>query len=127
MTFTFNPRHGPMIVEAGLSGPLGQADLRGILDTGATTSLIRSTLLVAVGYAPDAAVDRLLVTMGNSIESFPRVVLNRFSALGQHRIGMPVLSHTLPPTTGIDGLLALDFLRGTVLTLDFQRGQITFI
>jgi hypothetical protein len=35
-----------------------------------------------------------------------------------------VLSHALPPTTGIDGLLGLDFLRGSVLTIDFQNGQI---
>ena len=124
MSFPFNAHHGPIIVEASLSGPLGQADLRVILDTGATTSLIRSTLLVAVGYSPDAATDRVQVTMGNGTETVPRLVLNRFSALGQHRLGLPVLSYGLPPTTGIDGLLGLDFLRGSVLTIDFQNGQI---
>jgi hypothetical protein len=94
------------------------------LDTGATTSLIRSTLLVAVGYDPDAATDRVQVTMGNGIETVPQLVLNRLSALGQHRLGLPVLSHARPPTAGIDGLLGLDFLRGSVLTIDFQNGQI---
>jgi Aspartyl protease len=125
MSFLFSAHHGPIIVEASLSGPLGQADLRVILDTGATTSLIRSTLLVAVGYDPDAATDRVQVTMGNSIETVPRLVLNRLSALGQHRLGLHVLSHALPPTTGIDGLLGLDFLRGSVLTIDFHKGEIS--
>jgi hypothetical protein len=124
MTFSFNAHHGPIIVEASLSGPLGQADLRVILDTGATTSLIRSTLLVAVGYSPDATTDRVQVTMGNGIETVPRLVLNRFSALGLHRLGLPVLSYGLPATAGIDGLLGLDFLRASVLTIDFQNGQI---
>ena len=60
MSFPFNALHGPVIVEASLSGPQGQADLRLILDTGATTSLIRSTLLVALGYDPDASPDPLI-------------------------------------------------------------------
>ena len=33
MSFPFNVHHGPIIVEASISGPLGQADLRLILDT----------------------------------------------------------------------------------------------
>ena len=53
MSFSFNPSQGPIVVEASLSGPMGQADVRLILDTGATTSLIRSTILIAVGYDPD--------------------------------------------------------------------------
>jgi hypothetical protein len=57
MSFPFNASRGPIIVEATLSGPLGHADLRLILDTGATTSLVRSTILVAVGYDPDASPD----------------------------------------------------------------------
>ena len=124
MSFPFNAKHGPIIVEASLSGPLGQAELRLILDTGATTSLIRSTLLIAVGYEPDASPDRIQVAMGNGIESVPRLPLNRLSGLGEHRLGLAVLAHTLPPATGIDGLLGLDFLRGSVLTVDFQTGQI---
>lgn len=50
--------------------------------------------------------------------------MTRFSALGQHRLGLSVLAHGLPATTGIDGLLGLDFLRGSVLTIDFLQGQI---
>ena len=46
MSFPFTAQHGPIILEASVSGPLGQADLRVILDTGATMSLIRSTLSV---------------------------------------------------------------------------------
>jgi hypothetical protein len=68
---------------------------------------------------------RLAVAMGGGTQLIPRLALNRFSALGQHRIGLPVLAHTLPPAAGIDGLLGLDFLRGTILTLDFKAGQIT--
>jgi hypothetical protein len=59
MSFVFDASRGPIVVEASLSGPGGQADLRLILDTGATTSLVRSTILVAVGYDPDTSTDRV--------------------------------------------------------------------
>jgi hypothetical protein len=79
MSFSFNAAHGPIFIEASLSGPLGQADLRLILDTGATTTLIRSTILIAVGYDPDASPDRVAVAMGAGLENLPRIVLNRLS------------------------------------------------
>lgn len=125
MSFPFNPSHGPVVVEASLSGPNGQADVRLILDTGATTSLVRPPILVAVGYDPDAAPDRATVAMGGGVALVPRVTLNRLSALGRHRLAFPVITHPLPPAAGVDGLLGLDFLRGSVLTLDFLTGQIS--
>jgi hypothetical protein len=125
MSFPFNATGGPILIEASLSGPGGQADVRLILDTGATTSLIRSTILVAVGYDPDTSADRVAVAMGNGIRIIPRVVLNRLSALGRHRLALPVLAHALPSTAGVDGLLGLDFLRGMVLTVDFTAGQLS--
>ena len=125
MSFAFHPSAGPIHIEASLSGPRGQADVRLILDTGSTTSLIRSAILVAVGYDPDASPDRVSVAMGSGIQLIPRIVLNRLSALGQHRVGFPVLSHSILPAAGADGLLGLDFLRGTILTIDFRSGQIT--
>jgi len=125
VSFPFNSSAGPITIDASLSGPLGQADLRLILDTGATTSLLRSTILIAVGYDPDASPNRVQVAMGGGIQFIPRVVLNRLSALGQHRPGFPVLSHSILPAAGIDGLLGLDFFRGTILTVDFRAAQIT--
>lgn len=38
---------------------------------------------------------------------------------------MPVISLSLPAGASFDGLFGLDFLRGHVLTIDFQQGQIT--
>lgn len=125
MSFDFNPSQGPIFIKASLSGPAGQADLRLILDTGATTSLIRHTILVAVGYDPDISPDRVMVTMGNGVEFVPRITLNRLSALGRHRLAFPVVAHSLPPAAGVDGLLGLDFLRGSMLTVDFYSGNVT--
>jgi hypothetical protein len=61
VSFAFDPIQGPILVEARIVGPLGQADLRMVLDTGATTSLVRASLLTAVGCDPNAAPDRVAV------------------------------------------------------------------
>jgi gag-polyprotein putative aspartyl protease len=96
-----------------------------VLDTGATNSLIRSAVLTTLGYDPGTSIDRVQVAMGNGIEIVPRIILTRLTSLGQHRIGLPVLSHPIPPAAGVDGLLGLDFFRGQVLTLDFRGGLIS--
>jgi hypothetical protein len=125
VSFPFDPSQGPILVKGEISGPLGAANLELLLDTGATISLIRPAILVSLGYDPDASPDRLAVTMGGGNTVCPRVLLTRLTTLGQHRIGFPVLSHSLPPGSGVDGLLGLDFLRGAVLTVDFRSGRIS--
>jgi hypothetical protein len=35
-----------------------------------------------------------------------------------------VLGHTLPPSSGVDGLLGLDFFRGLCLNIDFRPGRL---
>jgi hypothetical protein len=127
LSFPFDATTGPVYVEAEVSGPTGRSSLRLVLDTGATISLIDPSILLAVGYDPGAAPDRIQVTMGNGVAHVPRLFLNRLTALGQHRIGFAVLSHTLPPDAGVDGLLGLDFFRGSLLTLDFRGGLISLV
>lgn len=113
------------MVLAEVSGPLGPAFLRLVLDTGATQSLVRDRVLASIGYDPASSTDWVQVAMGNGVEMVSRIVVNRFTTFGLHRIGFPLLAKTLPPEAGIDGLLGLDFLRGHVLTLDFRTGALT--
>ena len=88
-------------------------------------ALISTALLIAVGYNPAAAPDRVQVTTGSGVEFVPRMPVRRIIALGAERTSFPVLCHTLPPSAAVDGLLGLDFFRGETLTLDFGRGRIT--
>jgi predicted aspartyl protease len=127
MSFPFNPSRGPVLVEAEFSGPLGRNNARLVLDTGATTSMINILPLVASGYDPDQSARKVDIETGNGIITAPLIILNRLTALGQHRIGFSVAAGALPSGIGIDGLLGLDFLRGHVLTLDFQCGQIALV
>jgi predicted aspartyl protease len=93
------------------------------LDTGATNTLVNTALLVAVGYDPALSSDRTQVTTGSGVEFVPRITLSRITALGLERQNLSVLAHTLPPSSGVDGLLGLDFFQDKVLKLDFRFGQ----
>jgi predicted aspartyl protease len=124
LTFSFDPQRGLIVVRAELTGPSGSGVLQLALDTGATTTLINVAMLVAIGYDPALSKDRVQVTTGSGVEFAPRVELRRLTALGQERYGLQVLGHTLPPSSGVDGLLGLDFFRGLRLSVDFRAGQL---
>ena len=127
MSFPFNAAQGLIRVQAEISGPARSSSLRLLLDTGATSSVIDPTILIASGYDSSATIGRVQIATGNGLVIAPRLILTRFTALGRHQFGFPVLSHALPPDTNVDGLLGLDFLRGLVMTLDFRSGSITVV
>jgi len=125
MTYGFNPSQGLIIVPVRLFGPAGDMIVRLALDTGATSTLINSEIMVLLGYDPAASPDRIQVTTGSRVELCPRVTVQSLEALGKSISNFPVLSHTLPPTSQVDGLLGLDFFRGFQIIIDFRNGTIT--
>jgi predicted aspartyl protease len=125
MSAAFDPHEGLIIVHAEIVGIFGSAILRLALDTGATTTLINSGMLVSIGYDPALSSERVQITTGSGIEFVPRLVVKRLVALGREQTDFSVLCHTLPPSAGVDGLLGLDFLRGNILRVDFKDGTIT--
>ena len=121
----FAPGPGPILVQATATGPATTTELKLVLDTGSTTSLISLTTLLLLGIDPNQPLRRLQMTTGSSVHVVPVVMLTRLSALGQHRFGFPVIAHTLPKGADVDGTLGLDFLRGQVMTIDFPVGLIS--
>jgi hypothetical protein len=70
MKVKFNARHGLIIVPAEFVGPTGEGILRLALDTGATTTTINVSPLVAAGCDLALATDRVQITTGSGMESF---------------------------------------------------------
>ena len=124
MIYRFDPARGLIILRAEISGPSGRAAIRLALDTGATATLVNTDILIALGYDPESSKDRLQITTGSGIEHASRVTLPSIRTLGVTRRRLSVLSHTLPPTAGVDGLLGLDFFRGRKLSINFENGQL---
>jgi predicted aspartyl protease len=124
MTFPFIPQQGLVKIGAKVVGPFGDAVLQLALDSGATTTLINANRLQALGYDTANAPGKIPITTASGSVLAPQIALLQFSALGFDRVNFPVVCYTLPAAVGVDGLLGLDFLRGRILTVDFQNGVI---
>lgn len=125
MSVSFDGQRGLIVIPVRVTGPSGAAVVRLALDTGATRTLINAGLLVAVGYDPAAILERTEVTTGSGVEFAALVSISKIESLGRELNQFRVLAHTLPPSAGVDGVLGLDFLRGQLLTIDFQHGRLT--
>lgn len=124
MKIPFNPEEGLIIIPARIAGPGQTVVFRLALDTGATSTMVSTAVLRLAGYDPALSPERVRVTTGSGIEYVPRLGVERLEAMGQKRSDFPLLSHTLPPTASVDGVLGLDFLRGRSLTIDFRTGMV---
>lgn len=125
MSLPFNPGEGLIVVPTRVHGQAGDAIIQLALDTGATGSVINWDILVLLGYDPAALPGRVQMTTGSGVEFVPRIAVQRIEALGQERGSFPVLCHTLPPSSTVDGVLGLDFFRGWCLKVDFRSGAVT--
>lgn len=103
-------------------GPNGNTIVHLALDTGATGSLINWDIAVLIGYDPAVVQDRVQVTTGSGIEFAPPIEVIKIEALERELENFTIICHTLPPSANVDGLLGLDFFRGTRLTIDLISG-----
>ncbi len=109
MSTRFAPRQGLIIVYADVYGPLGQAQARLALDTGAVTTTIRADILEEIGCDLSKPAAQARIVTGSRIETVPVLVLSQITALGQTKTDMPILSYTLPAAANLDGVLAWTF------------------
>ena len=125
MSYRFDPKAGLILVQTKLYGPRGDTVVNLALDTGATWTLISWETAVLVGYDPASIQQRTPITTGSGVEYCPKLNLQRVEALAKKVRNLEVLCHTLPPTSRVDGLLGLNFLRRFDVRLNFKRGYIT--
>ena len=124
MKYPFDPKVGIILVKTKIYGPGGDAIVNLALDTGATWTLVSWETAVLVGYDPASIQQRTAITTGSGIEYCPKLNLLRVEALGKSVNSLEVLCHTLPPTSRVDGLLGLNFLRQFNVSLNFKQGYI---
>ena len=124
MSLNFNPKEGLIVVPTRLFGPSGDTIVHLALDTGATGSIINWDVAIFIGYDPAIVQDRVQVTTGSGVEFAPRIKIIKMEALEKVRENFPLICHTLPPSANVDGLLGLDFFRGTYLSIDLISGLV---
>ena len=126
MSYRFDPKASLILVKSKLCGPGGDTVVNLALDTGATWTLVSWETAVLVGYDPASIRQRTPITTGSGVEYCPKLVIRGVEALGKTVKDLEVLCHTLPPTSRVDGLLGLNFLRRFNVGLNFKKGYITF-
>ena len=55
------------------------------------------------------------------------LIIVRTAIVGSHgpvQARLALVSHTMPRSAGVDGVLGLDFMRGQHLTIDFRAGEV---
>lgn len=125
MSVAFDSTRALIVVPATVSGPSGPSVLKMVVDTGATKTLIRTAILASLGYDPATANEHVRAATASGIEVIPKLSVAQIDALESSRNGFEVLAHALPPSSQVDGLLGLDFLRKRKLTIDFESGLVT--
>ncbi|MGH7828715.1 MAG: retroviral-like aspartic protease family protein, partial [Candidatus Binatia bacterium] len=116
---------GIILVKTKVYGPKGDAIVNLALDTGATWTLVSWEAAVQLGYDPASVRDRTPVTTGSSVEYCPKINLRRLESLGKSVSNLEALCHTLPPTSRVDGLLGLNFLRRFDVRINYKEGYIS--
>lgn len=96
-----------------------------ILDTGASSTIVATDVMAQLGYDPaNPSLARQRIITGSGIEYTPRATVRSATAIGQKVANLEVLCHDLPPESGVDGLLGLNFLKRFKLTIRFRKGTI---
>ena len=122
----FSPATPYLLVRARVEGPAGARLVQALLDTGATTTTIRPSVLSVLGVDTGAATEHFEIASLSGIERPPVVTVTALTALGVEVRGMRVLAFELPGQAQFDAILGLDFMRGHRLVLDFREGVLEF-
>jgi predicted aspartyl protease len=120
----FDSRQGLILVKVKITGKTRTEEAIFALDTGATKTVINSDLLHRIGYTEKDYSESLFITTGSGKEKTHILKVKEFEAFGMVKQNFKVLSHQLPITTFVEGLIGLDFLRKATLNIDFRKGTI---
>jgi predicted aspartyl protease len=100
-----------MVVKAFIKGPGAIAYPRMLIDTGSVVTIIAQEILESVGCSPASAIERKRIVTASGYEILPVVTVQEISCFGYLVKDYPVVAHTLPFGTYVNGLLGMDFLK----------------
>ena len=94
-----------------------------LLDTGARYTLLPVEIVRAVGCDIHRPLRRIPVMTAQGVIQAPIVEIPWFHCLGQRIEKWPVIAHTLPPESFVDGLLGMDFLTRFQVTIVLDQAR----
>ncbi len=85
--------------------------LRLAVDTGASYTMLPPEKLARVGYAPQSASRTIEILTASGAEWTPLLTIQSLRFLGCTVPRLDIVSHNLPPTSPVEGLLGLNALQ----------------
>ena len=108
---TFDSQRDLIYLTAKVYGPFGWANANLALDTGAAFCILRSDLLFAIGYHVDVMLPSAVIITASREEPVKILMVEKIQAIDQLVENLQVICHDLPESSGVDGVLGLNFLR----------------
>lgn len=121
---SFDVSRSLIFVEARIWGKHSFRIVNLALDTGASTTIVASDIMVALGYDPAKSTKRTRVITGSGVEYRKVVTVSRLEALGKPVDHLDVICHDLPEESKLEGLLGLNFLRHFDISVRYSDGTI---
>jgi len=122
--YQLKPAGSLFITRATVFGPEGMRVVRLLVDTGSVHTILAVEVLESIGCSPAASTDHIRIVTGNGFLIAARVKVDGFQCLGRKILDMPIVAHTLPMGSWINGLLGMDFLRSHGFRLLLDEGVI---
>lgn len=121
----FDPSQDLIYLSARIFGPLGSEYAHLALDTGATYTMIRSQVLMAIGYDLDSISPHASIVTATRTEQVKALVVEKIQAIDQTLENFSIICHDLPEESGVDGVLGLNFLRHFDIEIRYSDNTIS--
>jgi predicted aspartyl protease len=120
----FDPSKDLILVRARAEGPRAEVELRLVLDTGASQTILVPEVRDELGYEArqGEALSAVVSPLGRELGY--RIRVRSFEALGYARKEFSVSIHDLGNVAGIDGLIGLSFLHHFDYEVRSKQGRI---
>lgn len=120
-------RRGNLLLVRAAAGSAqsGSVVLRLLIDSGSSHTVLPVEVLESLGCDTPHPLARVAILAASGTIVAPRVAVPWFHCLGHRLTDFPVLAHTLPAGTYVDGLLGMDFLVRCRATISTGEGSIT--
>lgn len=92
------------------------------LDTGASYVMIPWKIAKALGLKPETSLEKTSMITASGTEIVPVISIQSINLAGLKVKNVKAVVHDLPPSSYVDGLLGLSFLKHFKLSLDFKKG-----
>jgi predicted aspartyl protease len=122
--YRLTARHDLLFTRAALKHQNRTRVVTLLVDSGSTYTLLSWEVLLSLKLDPATSRTRRSITTANGLLVLPEIALEELHTLGQQVEQFPMLVHTIPLGSQVDGILGMNFLRRFDLEINFKQALV---